>query len=118
MLKLGKKHYYTTAEAALYLGVGAATIRRRISNGELRAKLVGKHYFIDAESLESKSNKAVDDSEAVISLFKRILEHSESVIMRENGEQVFYNDAGIPLMVARFAGVSESVQALGDADDE
>ena len=118
MLKLGKKHYYSTAEAADYLGVGMETIRRRIADGSLKAIRIQNRFFVDAETLESSGNKEMPKAEAVrtVGLFQRTLEHSASVVARENGEHVFYNSDGVPLMVARFATVSESVQSLGDGE--
>ncbi|NLI09058.1 MAG: helix-turn-helix domain-containing protein [Thermotogaceae bacterium] len=120
MLKVGNKHYYTTLETADLLGVGDATVRRKIARGELKAKRINNRFFVDADSISAESVKPAD-AKATIGLFKRLLENSTNIREKENGEHVFYSNDGIPLMVARFTTASDAVESLGeyaDVEDE
>ncbi len=115
MLSIDGKRHYTTAEIAEILHITSGTVRRKIANGELKARLIGKMLFVS----ETELGKALEwkDANANIDMFQRILEHAASVKELPSGECIFYNDDGEPLMQAKIATASGVVQALGDADD-
>lgn len=63
MTKLNNKMHYTVKEIADILGISRIAVFNKIKNKQIRAKMVGKTYIVDAYELRGILTNELDDKQ-------------------------------------------------------
>jgi excisionase family DNA binding protein len=63
MEKLNNKKYYTVKEISEILEISRVAVFNKIKNKQIKAKMVGKTYIVDARELKGTLGKGLDDKQ-------------------------------------------------------
>lgn len=80
MNKLNNKKQYTVKEIAEILGISRIAVFKKIKNRQMKAKMVGKTYIIEANELKDFLAKGSGNN------IKREIEKGVAKVVKEYGE--------------------------------
>jgi len=79
-VKSDKKTQYTVKEIAELMGISRVAVFNKIKNKQIKAKMVGKTYIIDAVEIRELLSQELDDNQ------KKEIEKSVIRFIREYGQ--------------------------------
>lgn len=108
MIDYEGRKYYTSSEVADILNVNIETIRRWVKGGKLKARKVGRSYYIPLESIDKMLAPAAlkelreKELREMIAFMKETAEKIAHIEEMTSGDMLMYDKNGQPLMIAHF----------------